>query len=356
VDSAWRLRPVLALSVTAAILAAACGGASPTPAASGAPAVAASAAPTATPKPKPFDLKVSYSNVIADELPLWATKEGGFFDQENLNVGDLQLIASTQGVAALLSGNVQIAQMGGSETLSANAEAGGDGPLVVFAQLAGVYPFVLEVSADIKTVADLKGKKIGVSAIGSSSDVATRVALKNMGLVPDKDVAIVAVGSTQQRIAALFSGAIQGGVAQPPDTIQLEGKGFHVLYDLASQNLPSANTSVVTTRTFLAANKDVVQRYVDALVLGTKKMKADKAFGISVLTKYLKLKDEKQLSVTYDFYALKVAKSQPFSKPEMFADGQAQLGAKNDKVKNYDVKKMLDSTFVQSAVDRGLDK
>src|SRR3982075_3084793 len=155
------MRRAVALSIAALVLAAACGGSAvaPSPTPTGAASSAATA--TATPKPSPFKLVVSYSNIIGDELPLWARKEGGFFEQNALDIGDLQNIASAQGVPAVISNNVQVAQVGGSEVLSVNAE-GGD--LVVVAQLAGVYPFVLEVAAPIKTIADLKGKKGGVSS------------------------------------------------------------------------------------------------------------------------------------------------------------------------------------------------
>ena len=326
------------------VLAAACGSgpaAGPVPSAGG----------TVAPAP-PVHLEVSYSNVIGDELPLWATKEGGFFEKNNLDV-NLANIASAQGVPAVIAGQVTFAQVGGSETLSANA---GGGDLVVVAQLAGVYPFVLEVAADIKTPSDLKGKQVGVSSVGSSSDIATRVALKKMGLDPDKDVVIVPVGSSQNRTAALLAGRIQGGVSQPPDSLQLEAKGLHPIYDLASQKLPSANTSVVVRRSYIASNKDVVQRYIDSLVLGIKKLKADKAFGVSVLKKYFQSNDEDAMAKTYDFYAQLVTTAQPFPRPEMFADSQATLGGTNPAVKSYDVSKMLDTSFVQSAVDRGLDK
>jgi NitT/TauT family transport system substrate-binding protein len=345
------LRRALALSIATLVLAAACGGGAVAPSAS--PTTASSAAASATPKPAPFKLVVSYSNIIGDELPLWSTKEGGFFEQNALEVGDLQNIASAQGVPAVISNNVQVAQVGGSEVMSVNAE-GGD--LVVVAQLAGVYPFVLEVAAPIKTIADLKGKKVGVSSVGSSSDVATRAALKKMGLDPDKDVTIVPVGSAAQRTAAMLSGAIDAGVSQPPDSLAVEKAGFHVLYDLASQKLPSANTSVVVTRTFLNANKAVVQRYVDSLVMGIRRMKSDRQFGIDVLKKYFKSTDDVGMAATYDFYAQLVTATQPFVRPEMFADAQAILGAKSEKVRSYDVMKMLDTSFVQSAVDRGLDK
>jgi NitT/TauT family transport system substrate-binding protein len=345
------MRGVLALSVATLVLAAACGGTAVTPSPS--PTVGDTVTATATPKPSPFKLVVSYSNIIGDELPLWSTKEGGFFEQNALDIGELQSIASTQGVPALISNQVQVAQLGGSEAMSANAEGA---ELVVVAQLAGVYPFVLEVSASIKTTEDLKGKKVGVSSVGSSSDIATRAALKKMGLDPEKDVTIVPVGSAAQRTAAMLSGAIDAGVSQPPDSLAVEAKGFHVLYDLASQKLPSANTSVVITRSFLTANKAVVQRYVDSLVQGIKKMKADRKFGIDVLKKYFKSTDDVAMAATYDFYAQLVTATQPFPRPEMFADAQTILGAKSDKVKSYDVTKMLDTSFVQNAVDRGLDK
>jgi NitT/TauT family transport system substrate-binding protein len=346
------MRSLFVTLIAASVLATACGGQS---VASPSPTTAATTAPTVavTPKPSPVAVKVSYSNIIGDELPLWATKEGGFFDQNFVDTGDLQNIASAQGVPALIANQIQFAQVGGSEVMSANA---GGADLVVVAQLAGVYPFVLEVAASIKTVADLKGKKVGVSSVGSSSDIATRAALKKMGLDPDKDVSILPVGSAAQRTAAMLAGAIDAGVSQPPDSLAVEAKGFHVLYDLASQKLPSANTSVVVTRKFMTENKAVVQRYVDSLVLGIKKLKAERDFGIATLKKYFKSTDDAAMAATYDFYAKLVTTSQPFPKPEMFADAQIILGASNAAVKTYDVSKMLDASFVQSAVDRGLDK
>ena len=340
------MRRAVGLSLATILMAAACGGTGQ-PASVPSPSVGATVAP-----PPPVRLEVSYSNIIGDELPLWATKEGGFFEKNGLDV-NLSNIASAQGVPAVLAGQVTFAQVGGSEVMAAVAN-GAD--LVVIAQLAGVYPFVLEVAADIKTVNDLKGKKVGVSSPGSSSDIATRVALKKMGLDPDKDVSILPVGSAANRTAALLGGSIQGGVSQPPDSLTLEAKGFHVLYDLASQKLPSANTSVAVRRSYITSSKDVVQRYVDSIVQGIKKLKSDKAFGVGVLKKYFNSTDDAAMGVTYDFYALNVAPSQPFAKPEMYVDAQATLGASDAKVKGFDISKLLDSTFVQSAIDRGLDK
>src|SRR5207245_8264632 len=158
----------------------------------------------------------------------------------------------------------QFAQVGGSETLSANA---GGADLVVVAQITGVYPFVLEVSSDIKNTTDLKGKKVGVSSVGSSSDIATRVALRKLGLDPDKDVSIVAVGSAQERTAAALAGAIQGAVSLVPDNIVLEERGWKPLFNLVDLKLPAVQNAVTFDRKFFAARRDVAQRFVDSLVL-----------------------------------------------------------------------------------------
>src|SRR5438105_961962 len=82
--------------------------------------------------------------------------------------------------------------------------------LVMVAGLTRTYAFRFMANADVATVAALRGKRVGVSRIGSSSDIATRLALQRLNLVPDQDVDVIQVGSLTARISALESGAIQG--------------------------------------------------------------------------------------------------------------------------------------------------
>ena len=293
-------------------------------------------------------MHVSYSNLIADNLPEWLALETGIFKQNALDV-TLDNIASSTGIPALLSGQVQIAHLGGSESLSAAAE-GGD--LVIIAITGPVYPFVFMAPVAITSVDQIKGMKIGVSNVGSSSDIATRVMLKKIGLDPEKDVSIVAVGSLQNRMAALLNGAIDGGVAQPPDQLALEDKGFHVVYDLAAQRLPSVGDSIVVQRSWLNANHDVAQRYIDSIVQAIARSKKNKEESIPVLQKYLKNDDQRALGVTYDFFVGTVTPNYPVVNASLFADAIEQLSATNDKIKTFDVNKILDNQYVQSAMDR----
>lgn len=295
----------------------------------------------------------AYSNITGDNLPSWVAKEAGIFKKNGLDV-DLQYIAGGgTTMPALLSDQVQIAQLGGSEALSATA---GGAELVVVATLAPVYPYIFMVPASIKEAADLKGKKVGVGSKGGSADIATRVVLTSAGLDPNKDVTIIAVGSHATRTASLISGAIQGAVDDPPDSVELEARGFHALFDLAKKKLPASQTVVMAKRAWAEGHKDVVQRYVDSLVQAMVRAKRDKPYTIGVFKTYFKSDNEHAMSVAYDFFVGEVLPVLPYPEKVQFADGQRVLGEKNPKVLTVDVGKLIDRSYVKSAADRKLDR
>ena len=339
------------LVASLAILATACGGGG-----AGGPVAtttASQAAASASPTARPCCTKVvaAYSNISADDWIPWYAFEKGIFKDNGLEV-DLQSInGGTQTSAALLGGSIQIGQFGGAEALSANA---GGADLVVVANLAPVYPYKLYVQKGIKTVADLKGKTIGVSNAGGSSDIATRAALKNAGLDPDKDVLIQAVGSHANRTLNLLNGTIDAGVDDPPEDLELVKAGLTPLIDLASQKLPAANTGVIMQRSYLNANRDTVQAYVDSLVIARAKMKADKPGAVAVLGKYFKLDNQDALNAAYDFFMNEVTQAYPAVEVGQFKDAVEILGPKNPNIKTVDISKMIDTTFVKSAQDRKL--
>ena len=348
----WRLVVFVAVM---AMLAAACGGT--TPAASSAPTAAATgsaAAASATPRPCCTKVIAAYSNVSADDWVMWYAFEKGIFKSNGLEV-DMQAISGgAQTSAALLANQIQIAQFGGAEALSANA---GGADLVVVANMAPVYPYILYAQKAIKTIADLKGKKIGVSNKGGSSDIATRAALKANGIDPDKDVSITAVGSHANRTAALLNGSIDAGVDDPPEDQDLVKAGLNAVIDIASQKLPAANTGIIVQRSYLTASKDTVQAYIDATVQARAAMAKDKEGSIAVLQKYFKITETESPTHAYNFFiggASPVTPVYPVPGVEQFKDAVAILGPDNDKIKTVDISKMIDASLVKSAQDRKL--
>ena len=297
-------------------------------------------------------ITVGYSNIAGDELGLWVAVDQGFFTGRGLNVNAQLLAGGANTVAALLSGQVQFAHAGGSEALNASS-SGAD--LVVVATLAPVYPYVFEVTSEVNSVNDLVGKKIGVATFGGSADVATRVMLRQAGINPAQDVTIIATGSAQNRTAALLSGAIQGGMAGgPPDTVDLEARGLHPLYDLAALKLPAANTAVIVQKMWLNANRPIVQRYIDSLVDATAHLKQDKPGSVAVLKNYYKSDDDASMSAAFDFHAGEVLATLPYPRPEQFADAIEQLSQANPRILEVDLSRLLDPSFVQDAAERGV--
>jgi NitT/TauT family transport system substrate-binding protein len=307
-----------------------------------------------TPAPRALTkISLSYGNISGDSLVPWVTKEAGYFEQHGLDV-DMQLVSGgPNALSSLISGQMQLAHIGGPEVLSATT-SGVD--LVILATLGPVYPYRFYVPPEIRNIEDLKGKKVDATNFGGSVDVASRVGLRKLGLDPDTDVNWVTTGNHQNGTAALLSGAIQGRMDNPPASQELEDHGFHVLFDLAALKLPTANVSVVVQRAWLDQHRDLAQAYMDALVQGAARARKDEAFTLSVEKKYFKLDDEKALKDTYEFFIGEVAPALPYPRPEQFNDAIEVLAARNDKVRSVDLARVLDPSFVQSAADRGLDR
>ncbi len=333
-------RRLLSTLAAVALLAAAC---APAPSAP----VASSPAATAT----LAKLAAAYSNITADVLPIWVAVDAGITKANALDVDSQYIEGGSRTMAALLAGQFQVALVGGSEAVSAVSQ-GED--LVMVAMLTPVYPYLFMARPQIKTAADLKGKKVGVGSIGGSADIATRIALRNLGLDPTKDVTILAMGSHQQRTAALLAGSIDAAVDDPPNTVELENNGLHALYDLAGKKIPAAQTAVVARRSWVEANRAVMQRFVDSLVLAVAKIRKDREGTIATLKKYFKSEDTKAMGIAYDFYVNEVAASYPYPTAEQFTETLAELSKTNAKLVGFDVTKILERSFVKSAEDRKL--
>jgi NitT/TauT family transport system substrate-binding protein len=345
------------LGAVAALLVA-CGGQAGAPPAS-APASLAASTSARPPASAPASaagltpLHVASAAVSADGIAVYVAKEAGIFEKNGLDIDVGAISGASTTISALLAGDVQLLNAGAGEALSAIA-AGTD--LVFVGLLAPVYTYQLEVPAAVKAPADLKGKTLGVAALGATVDIATRVGLRKIDLKPETDVKIAALGSLPATTAAILNGTVDGGMMNLPASLAAEDKGHHSLLNMAAAKLPAASSAVYLQRSYAAAHRDVVQKYVDSLVEATARLKGDKPFTLGVYRKYLKLDDERGLNAVYDFYSKDVIPDLPYARPENFQDAISILSAQNPKVGSLDVGKSIDSSYVADAEKRGLNK
>ncbi len=324
------------LALVVLVLTTACGGA----------AVIASPSPDT-----PATLNVGYSEPVADNIPLYIAQDSGLFTRRSLTA-NVQQITSTQGIPALLSGQVEIDHLGGSEVMSAAAQ-GAD--LVILGTLTPFSPYSLYLAPPVSSAADLKGKKVATTRPGASLDIALHIALQKYGLDPEKDVDYVQTGSVPNVITAMLSGQAVATVSKPPESLKLEAKNIKPVLDLARERIPASNTGIVARRSWVASHRNVVQRYVDAIVEAISREKKDRAYAIDELARWTKNSDQAANAAAYDLFS-QLVQPLPYGKPEQLAAAQAQLGKTNDKVKNFDVKSLFDNSFIRSAASRGVGK
>ena len=348
------MRLAFVLPLVAALLVTACGGgAAP---ASSPSTVAASATPTAT--PQPIKIKSSYGNVTPANLAPFMAKELGLFEKYGLDVELTLIDGGTPSAAALVAGQTQIGNFGGTEAMSGVI---GGSDMVVVALFVPVTPWQLLAKSDYKSPADLKGKVIGVASQGGSAYVAALTALGKLGLDPQKDVNIQAFGSVANLTAAMIGGAAYAGPGHPPDTAKLLANGFKPIVDLAAEKILATDNCTIVLRSWAEKNPKAVQAYVDAEIEAIAIAKKDKTKTIPILGKLLKLDpakadDAAALSQTYDFYVTQIFPLYPHATPAPFNFTKDTLVQTNAKAKDLDVTKVIEDKYVADAEKRGVGK
>src|SRR5262245_7340954 len=285
-------------------------------------------------------ITLSYSQVVADELPFWIADEAGLFKAQGLDV-KLTNLSSSDGFPALVSGQTQLASIGASEMVSGAAS------VAQVRYLATLTPvFTYELFAKVNDPQQLKGKRIGITSTSGSMYIATVEALKQLGMSPS-DVALTPLGSVTNVNNALVAGTIDAAMSHPPTTPQLEAAGYHSMLDLASQNIPTSNVGVAATDTYVQSHGDQIRRFMTAVEQAIKREKADEPYATSVLSKHLNVTDPKALHETWAYYT-KVLPDVPTPTVEQLQTSVTELAPTNPAVKNLDLKTLVDASFVST--------
>ena len=183
-----------------------------------------SAPPPASPtsvevRPK---LVVGYVALNATQLPTWVAREQDIFARNGLDVDLQYLPTSTSPTAALLAGEVQVT-IAAEQPIQASLN-GAD--LVYIAAPTSTIFFTLFSRPDIADAAGLKGKKVGITGVGAATETAARMALRSLHMDPVADVTMANLGTAQNILAALQSGAVDAGVLSSPTNLQARALGM----------------------------------------------------------------------------------------------------------------------------------
>ncbi|MBI2088394.1 MAG: ABC transporter substrate-binding protein [Deltaproteobacteria bacterium] len=231
-------------------------------------------------------MRVGLTSLAPTTLPVWVAKRQGYFKDVGLNVEPIVFTSGTINSQAALAGEIDIALGSGTEVFTIRL-AGEDARF--FFGISNFMPFKLYVHPNIKSAADLKGKRLAVSRFGAQSDFLTRYAVSKLGLDPAKDVTVLQIGSTPARYAALKSGGVDGTIMWFPVTLIAAKEGYRMLADLNDIITDWPYLGYYAMAKVLRGERDKVMRYLRAHVKALEWLKANPAGGVKVLTDDVKI-------------------------------------------------------------------
>ncbi len=288
---------------------------------------------------------IGYSGISADQLVIWIARDAGIFARNNLDVQAVYFSGGTISVTAMISGDTPLIQASGPGIVSAGL-AGAE-PVYVVGGIA-TLDYWLMTQPEIKTAEQLKGGTVAVARFGGAADFVARYALPRLGLTPGKDFTIVQTGSTPERLAALETRRVSASALVPPAMFTAQKKGFHVLADVAALGLAYQHQGGVTTRKFLREHPALVRNFVKSYIEAVHRLKTDRALGLKIAAKYLRLEDKDLLQRTYES---SIDEKKLPAKQYPSADGIKtildELALKDPKAKAAKPSDFIDARFVE---------
>src|SRR6266850_375306 len=298
-------------------------------------------------------LRVAYTVIAPTQLNVWTAKDMGYYAKHGLDVDLVLLVGAPLAVTALVSGETPIVHAGASAVVTSNLQGSG---AVLVAGGANRFPYVLFVTDEIKRVEDLRGKKFGVSRIGSADNAAAITVLNRFG-IKETDVTYVQAGSIPARLAAMQTNALQATLLQAPETLKAKEIGLRALLDFTKLDVEWQQNGVAVTRDYIKKKPDTIRRFIRAYVEGSHYNLTNPKGAQKILQKYLAIKDTKSVEESYNEIVAKLTLRVPYpTEPgiQLYLD---QLKIKNPKAAQAKPSDFTDISFLKELESSGfIDK
>jgi NitT/TauT family transport system substrate-binding protein len=250
----------------------------------------------------PIKVIAGYGSTDGAIAPLWFAKETKLFEKRGLDVRLVGMGTGSVSLRALIANDLEIASLSGSGLVQAALQ--GADTIILSAAING-FIFKVFGAPEIASPAQLKGKKLGVSRYGATSDFAVRLALKKWGINPERDVSILQIGTTQDTLRAMQTKMLDAGVLSGTGSLMARKTGFRELGDLAELGLHYPMAPIGTTKSYLQKNEGIVKEFMLAYIEAIHDFKRNKEAALTVLKKYTRNEDREVLEDSYNNSASK---------------------------------------------------
>jgi NitT/TauT family transport system substrate-binding protein len=232
-------------------------------------------------------VRVAIPSTTHAVLAFSTSRDKGYYRDEGLDV-ELILMSAPIASRALLSGDVEVATVGGA----------GLPPVLSGAPLRFIFTtynrpmFWLFGKAEIRSVKELRGKRVGISGIGSGPDSLLREALRRNALEGGRDVAILSLGVMPTIYSGLQSGVVDAAMLSPPFTFRAEEDGFRELIAFPKQDLVEMQGSILVKESFLQSDPATLEKFIRATYEGFLYIKQNRSGTIPIVGRYLQVKED----------------------------------------------------------------
>jgi ABC-type nitrate/sulfonate/bicarbonate transport system substrate-binding protein len=264
----------------------------------------------------------------------------------------IAISASPTVLQTLLAGEIDAASISVT-TLTSSRLQGADTVMIL-----GVVPTFVDhiVSlSNITAVEQLKGKTAGVNRLGSTSDLGLRLALRKLGIDPEKDVKIVPTGGTAERFAALSKGLTQFTIIPEPFVTQAEKLGFRNLFNITDLKIPFWWNGILSREATVKAKRPLLEKLCRAMIEAIHVIKTDKEYAKGLFKKHLGVSDPQGLERAYRDYS-NVFPEVPYPNPDGVKTMLDDLAVKNPKAATADPKAFVDISLIKDIESSGYIK
>lgn len=300
-------------------------------------------------------IRMGLSSVSGLHTATWVAEERGLFRKHGL---DVEVIITGQGgtvgIAALMANDVQMLSSAG-DLLAAAALRGGEAVM-----LAGVVNKGLQrilTIPEIKTPADLKGRRVGVTRIGAVSHVVLQMMMQRWKMNP-ADVQVMQVGTSPDMLISLDKKGIDAAVLTIPSMFVAEDRGYKVLIDMADTDIFYLHTMIGSTRAYVKNNRDKVSRFLKGYLEGIAFVKQNRKESIEIVKKKLRIgpAQERNLQRAIDLVADKYYEQVPYTSLRGVETVLGFIEKDNPKAKGADPKSFYDDSLLREIEQSGFVK
>jgi NitT/TauT family transport system substrate-binding protein len=229
-------------------------------------------------------------------FPVLVANDRGFFQKEGLIVEPIRINSAPTTYQALISGDVHAAVGAPTGLLPSHAQ-GAD--VVALGSWDNLVPYVWVTREKITDIRELRGKKVGVNRAGSKPWLIIQVLLQDAGLDPVKDLTLLQMGGgSQERVSALMRGGIDATLADALLEPIMVKRGFFVL---RGKPTPFMNAPIAAKRSYLAAQRSTMKKFVKAFSDATHYLVDNKEGTMRPLTKLLNSNEADVVDFAYQY-------------------------------------------------------